>query len=100
MSIVAQSDQLPRVPVRLVLWSEDGRDYASIRMQADRAPGRNNWEVAQVEELAGVPCPLDIHDLRALDAAANYGWAYAVYYAPQTGSGAAAGRSDGADNTR
>jgi hypothetical protein len=79
------SSHAPTVPVRAQLWGVTEADIDYALRKAKAGEFRRTWEFATIERLSGIPCPLDMHDPKAIAAEQGYHWAYVVY--PHTPTG-------------
>lgn len=70
-----------RTRVVLRLWGFTRADVARAEQAARELPRTAFWEFAEVIPTAGGVCPIPSGDPIAVDQAADYDWAWAVYLA-------------------
>jgi hypothetical protein len=77
------------VTVRLHVWGVTDADIEHAVYKAGQRPSGGAWDLAEVERIQGVPCPIDVRDPGALAGDAGYHWAWVVYPAQGTPLGGA-----------
>lgn len=73
------TDTAPRVRVRVQAWGATKAELDDALRRATQGWGRVRWEFADPQQTVGGACPINARDPKAIAAASDYGWAYAVY---------------------